>query len=388
MKNVLETIRREIRLVFHDFDMLLIVVLAPFFYTILYGSFYTYKTEHKAPVAVVDEDNSILSKQFIFDCEAHPMLHIQERLQDINEARKLLYQEDVYGIIYIPKDFEKNIKTMRGATIRLYLDNVRFLISNDINRAVSEVKFANDAKSSIEVFERNGLPYEQARNMAEPFKFDIRSIFNPAETYGAFLIPAVLLLVLQQIMLFGIGQSVAKEREENRLPDAYATAGRNVFKMVLGKLIPHWLFFSVLAMLSLFCAIDMFGMEFTGNRNLFALFMLIFFFSMGSFSLAFGTIFRKKVYAFVALSATSYPIFLMAGYAWPHASTPLLVKAVAYCSPGTTIMTTLSRLFYLNMNFDEVWGCALILVIQAVVFFIIAGFRFKVLLKSAGHSEN
>jgi ABC-2 type transport system permease protein len=340
------------------------------------------KLERKAPVAVIDEDNSLLSKQFIFDCEAHPMLHVQERLQDIDVAKKMLYREDIYGIIYIPKDFEKDIKTMRGATVRLYLDNVRFMISNDINRAVTEIKSAYDVKSAVAVYERNGLPYEQARNSAEPFRLDIHSIFNPAETYGTFLIPAVLLLVLQQIMLFGIGQSVAKEREENLLGEAYETSGNSILKIIFGKLAFHWLFFSLLSALSLFCAIDLFGIEFAGSKSLFFLFLLLFFFAMGAFAIAFGTFFKKKVYAFVVLSATSYPIFLMSGYVWPASSTPLFIRMLAVCSPGTTIMAAFSRLFYLNLNFNEVWSTAVVLLIQAIVFIIIAGFRFKVLLKS------
>lgn len=383
MRNILSVAKREIGMIFRDFDLLLVVVLAPFFYTLLYGSFYMNKLERKAPVAVVDADHSLTSQQFVFDCEAHPMLQVKERLQDLAEARKLLYTEEVYGIIYIPKDFEKNLKTFKGATIRLYLDNARFMISNDINRALSEVKFSYDAKSAITVYEKSGLPYEQAKHNAEPFRFEIRSVFNPAETYGAFLIPAVLLLVLQQIMLFGIGQSVAKEREEGSLLHAYEIGGNSIINIVLGKLLVHWGFYSLLTVISFFSAIDLFGMQFAGDKVVFFFFILIFFFAMGAFSLALGTFFRKKAYAFVILSATSYPIFLLAGYAWPHSATPLLVQVLAVCSPGTTIMKALSRLFYLDITFTALAGTALILFVQAIIFIIIAGFRFQHLVKTA-----
>ena len=385
MKNIFDVAFREFKLVIKDSDLFLIIVLAPLFYTALYGSFYMDKLERKAPVVVIDEDNSLLSKEFVFKCDAHPMLQVTDRTTDFEAAKQLLYKEEIYGIIYLPKDFEKNFKQMKGTTVRLYLNNARFMISNDINRAVNEIKFSYDAKNTIELYERSGMPYEQAKNNAEPFQFEFRNIFNAAETYGKFLIPAVLLLVLQQVMLFGMGQSVSKEREEGTLVHAWHVSGNNVFKLLFGKIVLYWLSFTFLAFASLMVVINWFGIQFAGNVVFFVAVLLLFFFTMSVFALTLSTFFKKKVYAFVILSATSYPFFLMSGYAWPHEATPLIIKMISYLIPGTPLMLMLPKIFHSSVAIANISGPIICLLIQAVVYTIFAGMRLHVLTKPANN---
>ncbi len=383
MKNLFAVAFREFKLVIKDSDLFLIIVLAPLFYTALYGAFYMDKLERKAPIVVIDEDNSLLSKEFIFKCDAHPMLQVTERTHDFEAAKQMLYKEDIYGIIYIPKDFEKHFKQLKGTTVRLYLNNTRFMISNDINRAVNEVKFSYDAKNTVELYERSGMPYEQAKNNAEPFQFEFRNIFNPAETYGKFLIPAVLLLVLQQVMLFGMGQSVSKEREDGTLLQAFQVAGKSISTLLFGKISLYWLSFTFLAFASSFVVINWFGIQMTGDKFFFVGILLLFFYTMSVFSFTLSTFFKKKVYAFVVLSATSYPFFLMTGYAWPHEATPLVIKIISYVSPGTPLMLMLPKIFHFSVGLADVSGAVICLAVQGIVYTFLAGVRLKILTKPA-----
>ena len=51
---------------------------------------------------------------------------------------------------------------------------------------------------------------------AYPIKYEDVTLFNPANGFAAFLIPAVLILIIQQTLLLGIGLSAGTAREQNR----------------------------------------------------------------------------------------------------------------------------------------------------------------------------
>jgi ABC-2 type transport system permease protein len=109
--------RREAVILSKDINLISIILIAPFFYAFFYTSTYINKSESKVPVAVMDLDRSVYSKEFIRKLDAHKIIHVNEILTDINTIQDRIYKDDEQSVIIIPENFEKDLKSNKPAKI-------------------------------------------------------------------------------------------------------------------------------------------------------------------------------------------------------------------------------------------------------------------------------
>jgi len=203
-------VMREVNYAIHDTDILIIALVMPMFYAFFYGSLYLQKGEHDVAVVVVDLDHSATSQTLIRQLDAHPFIRITDEVQDLGTAQERLEKFDAQGVIFIPQKFEASLKSGKGADIKLYLNTTRFLVSNDINKGVNEVVQTAAVGIRVRYFQMQGYSLKQAKELMEPLHGEIKPMFNTTETYGDFLIPAILALILQQTLLMSIAETFAK----------------------------------------------------------------------------------------------------------------------------------------------------------------------------------
>ena len=65
IKNILYIWYHEFTNVMRDKGILVFVILTPLFYPLLYAYVYTNEVVREVPVAVVDESNSAISREFV-----------------------------------------------------------------------------------------------------------------------------------------------------------------------------------------------------------------------------------------------------------------------------------------------------------------------------------
>ncbi len=217
LKFIYKAIKREILVITHDVNIISVILIAPLFYAFFYSTVYINKVENKLPVAILDYDNSITSQKLITDLNAHQMINIVEKPLDYETGKKLLEKNDVQCLIIITKGFESDIKQMKGTKVKVYLNTTRFLVSNDINKAVTEVILEKAIEYRKEFFKNQGYSIEQSEQLVDPVRLDMRPLYNTTESYGDFILPGLLALIIHQTLLIGLAESVAKEREEKTL---------------------------------------------------------------------------------------------------------------------------------------------------------------------------
>ena len=98
LSDVLYIWRQEILQVFKDEGVLMFLVVVPLGYPLLYSWIYNNEALHETPVAVVNQSHSVLSRQFINDCDATPDVQVKYYAQDLDEARSLISRQLVRGI--------------------------------------------------------------------------------------------------------------------------------------------------------------------------------------------------------------------------------------------------------------------------------------------------
>lgn len=82
-----------------------------------------------------------------------------------------------------------------------------------------------------------------------PIEYEDISLFNPQDGFASFLIPAVLILIIQQTLLLGIGLSAGTARENNRFKDLVPISRQyqGTLRIVGGKSLAYFLIYALVA---------------------------------------------------------------------------------------------------------------------------------------------
>lgn len=357
MKNFISIIKdvfnREIKFIIKDINILTIILLAPLFYPFFYGSIYWNKAESDVKIVVVDLDRTEYTRELIRKLDSHQMLEVVGTCGDYGKGIESINNTDAQGMILFPQDFTADIKQGKGSLLKTYLNTSRFLVSNDINKAVTSVVSDETTSLRMEFFKMAGYNSDQAEELVEPVQSEIRPLFSYTESYGDFLIPGMLVLILQQTLLIGLSESMAKEREKNSLPGLFSTAQNNIFGAIAGKSILYFILFFAYACFFFTFHFYLFKINFVGSALTLAIFTLLLFISIIFISLFISSFFEKKILSLQIFAFTSYPVFLISGYSWPIESMPKFMQGLAYIIPSTPYLNAFTRITQMGAGISE-----------------------------------
>lgn len=387
-KSIWNLFRREVGMISRDRNLTSILLIAPLFYALFYGSMYLNKTEKDVPVIVVDLDHSITSQKFTRMMDAHQLISVEKIVGDFGYAKKEILTNNAQAIIYIPDRFEADLKTGKGTDIKIFLNTTRFLNSNDINKAVNEVTATLGAGVRLKYYRAQGYSFDQAKEMVEPLRLDMRPLFNFTESYGDFMIPAILLLIIHQTLLIGLSESIAKEREQNTLNDLYEISGRSVLTSLVGKSIFYTLMYSSYALLFFGAFFSLFKINIIGNLFALAFVTLLMIFAVIAMSIFISSFFKRKIIALQFITLSSYPIFLISGYSWPMLAMPQALKLIAWLIPFTPYSNMMVKITQMDASWNNLQSALLHLGILGIIYFLAAYYRMSHLLNRTVTKSN
>lgn len=383
INGALNAFRREIRSITRDMDIITIILIAPLFYAFFYGSVYLNKSEHDVPVTVVDMDHSSLSANLIRYLDSHQLVSVNGVLSDYGSAINKVYSMESQAVLYIPDGFEASLKEGNDTDLKLYLNTTRFLISNDINKAVNEVTATMAGAVKLRFFQAQGYSYTQAKEMIEPLDSQVHSLFNPTESYGDFLIPGLLVLILQQTLLIGLSESISKERENKSIGELFYSAGRSVSAMVNGKGAFYFLMYSAYALFFYTVHFSVFKISFRGSVSALIILTGLFLIAVVYLSIFISSFFSRKIVSLQVIAFTSYPVFLMSGYPWPIQAMPLYIRVIAQLLPSTPYLDAFGRIVHMGAGWNDVLPQMWHIILLIIIGMIISWLRMRSLVKGA-----
>lgn len=374
-------LKRELNIIRKDWDIIAIILLAPLFYSFFYGTIYLHKSETNVKIVIVDEDRSTLSRLIIRELDAHQAIAVSNVLPEFEQAKNRIYNLKAQAIVYIPRKFSQKIKSGRSASLELFINTSRFLVANDINKAVNQVVATFAGGIQIQTLQARGMNFSQARQYIQPLKTDIHPISNPSFSYGDFLIPGLLALILQQTLLIGFSQSVVRERETHSLQELYEMAGRNYFRLIFGKIVYYFGLFLAYAALFLTVHFSLLKQNFKGSLSAAIMLTSIFLLSVILISFFFSTFFKQKLIALQLFAFTSYPLFLLSGYSWPLFSMPAPLKVLSQLLPTTPYLQAIIRITQMGAGWGDIRPELLHLFLLSIVMLVATVVRLRILLK-------
>ena len=374
----------EIKESLRDSGTIVMFIVGMIIYPVAYSFGYIQETVRDIPVAVVDLDHTSLSRQYSRMADATEQIKVAYKPASLYEARDLFYKGDVAGIILIPSGFEKNVYSGRQAPITVYSDAGHFLLYKQVYAGCVYSSQVFGAGIEIRNLLDKGKTMEQVLNEREPLKLNVYNLFNPAGGYATFIVPGILLIVIQQTLLIGIGILWAKHTEKKAIINLKAAINQRwaAFKIVIGQSMAYvtiYLFTSFL-ILGLFYKI----VNFPDKSGFLPTYYLLipYLFTVSFLGMAIGVLFKKRVHALLFIVFISPSVFFVSGAAWPAQALPPVLKILSYILPSTPMINAFIRLRIFGAGLHAISYEYRIMIIQMIVFFIMAVFACAIKLKN------
>ncbi|WP_019673250.1 ABC transporter permease [Psychrobacter lutiphocae] len=333
--------------VFKDKGVLLMLVIAP----IIYGFFYPwpYRSEvvKEIPVGIVDYDRSTLSKTISRYSDASPNLSVQPFASE-QQALEAMYQDQIAGYLIIPKNLESDVYAGKPTHVSVLGNNSYFLLNKQVQMgfttAIGTVSAGVEIKR--DVAQGTYIKTAMAGTQAVPLRID--PLFNKTEGYGAYVVPAVAILILQQTLLMGTALLIGTWHE-NKKQHASLLGW-------LGRIL-------ALGTVTFSVACFYYGWVFSfqnyprGHNILGTLvFMAIYAPTVATLGCFLGMWFKERERSMQIMIFSSLPMFFLSGYPWPVSQLPTPLQYVRWIFPSTSGMNASVQLNQMGASLANVSG--------------------------------
>ena len=346
--------KREFRTTFRDQGVLIFFILVPLMYPLIYGFIYTNEVVRKVPVLVVDDSRSSLSREFIRKVDATADVEVKAYCSNMEEAKQMMKERKAYGVIYVPGNFSSDIALGKQTKVSLYCDMSGLLYYKGILLSATAVSL--DMNKNIKISRAGNTTNRQDEITAHPIDYDNVALFNPQNGFAAFLIPAVLILLIQQTLLLGIGLSAGTAREHNRFKDLVPINRHynGTLRIVMGKGLSYFMVYSIISVYVLCVVPRIFSLNQIGQPDVLILFMLPYLAACIFFAMTASIAIRNRETCMLIFVFTSLPLLFISGISWPGAAVPAFWKYVSYIFPSTFGINGFVRINNMGATLNEV----------------------------------
>lgn len=370
MNSVFYICQKELKAVFKDQGVLIFFLLVPLAYPLLYAFIYTGEVVREVPAAVVDMNKSTLSREFIRKVDATPDVKIQSHCADMEEAKLLLKESKVYGVIYIPESFSSDITKGIQTQVTLYCDMSGMLYYKAILTASTEVSLKMN--KAIKAKRAGNTTDHQDEISATPITYEAVNLFNPQAGYASFLLPAVLILIIQQTLLLGVGLSAGTARENNRFRDLVPLIRQyqGTLRIVLGKSSAYFIIYAIVSAYILCVVPKIFSLVQIAQAGTLAAFILPYVLSCIFFAMTCSIFIHHREACMMIYVFTSVPLLFISGVSWPGSAIPEFWRVISWLFPSTFGINGYIAINSMGATLDQVLPEFRALWIQTGVYFL------------------
>lgn len=372
---------KEMRSTVTDEGVLIFCILVPLLYPLLYSWIYNNEVVREVPVAVVDLSHSNASREFIRSFDASPDTRVAYYCNSLAEARDLTGKQQVRGTLYFPADF--NLRLYRGeqAHVSVYADMSLMLTYKAIFQTVQAVSAR--MSTPIQISQARGFTHRDDEVNAQPLDFEELPIFNTTGGYGNAILPGVLMLILQQTLLLGIGLAAGTARENNRYQDLVPISKHynGIFRIVLGKSMCYFMLYAVMGTYLALVVPRLFGfISLVTAQTLLGL-LLPYILASIFFGMMLSCLVRYRENVMLLVVFTSVPFLFMTGLSWPQSNIPGFWQGIACLVPSTFGVRGFLRISSMGASLSDIRLEYQALWLQVFVYFLLtcAVYRYQII---------
>lgn len=355
-----------------DEGILIFIILLPLAYPLLYAMIYNNETQRQLPICVVDESLTSRSRDFIRRVDATPEINIVSHCTDMAQAQELMRRRDVFAILRVPAEFNNDLWRGRQTVVGVYSDLTSMIYYKVVYLGVINV--AQEVNRNIKVMERQTNVSRREEQLARwPIRFEEVKLYNSAGGFASFLIPPVLMLILQQALCLGVGMSMGRSRERFRgLVIPPTKHYKNTLAIVLGKGLVHFLLFLLMAFYVSMCVTRGFGLPQLGHFWDLLGFFVPYLLACTYMAIFYSSFIYRREDCILLFVFMSIPLLFISGVSWPGAAVPPFWKVIGSVFPSTWGLNAYVRIQGMGASLGDCHTEIMALWILAAIYFLLS----------------
>ena len=367
-------LQNEYKCIFRDGGVMLVLIFALIIYATLYSLAYKNQVLRNVPVAVVDHSQTSSSRRLIELFDAAPNLFVGYTPGSMDEAKDLFYARKVYGIVYIPHDYEQKLLGGEQAIVGIYADASYFLMYRQVFSDVVAGLLGTGSQVEFMRLLAKGATLPQAEATTEPIIFQTKNLFNPYLGYGTFIMPAIIIIIIQQTLLVGIGMMGGTWREFGLYRSLVIPGEKklSVVPIVLGKAVAYFSIYCVTIFYVLGFHYKLFEYPMKAPITDILIFMVPYVLSCIFLGIATSTLFRYRENSILFLLWSSIPILLVSGASLPKEALPEWLYTFGKILPSSNGVEGFLRLQTMGASLEDIAPQITMLWILTAIYFVLA----------------
>ena len=337
--------------------MLIFLIVFSFTFSTYFAGTSIPETIANAPIAIIDEDGSQLSKR-ILSAFYPPLFALSEI--NLEQADKGMDRGIYTFVLDIPPSFQSDVLAGRKPSIQLNIDATR----------MSQAFTGGGYVQQIVMREVNAFTQRYQSAQVLPVELAVRMRFNPNLTQSWF---GTLMDIINHITMMAIiltGTALIRERERGTIEHLLAMPVTPA-EIMISKVWSMGLVVLLTSTVSLIFVVQWFmGVRIDGSILLFMAGVSLHLFATTSMGIFLATITRNMPQFAMLLILVLIPLQMLSGSSTPRESMPLIVQKVMELAPTTHFVEMAQGILYRGAGIEVVWKQFLILAVIGSVLFL------------------
>lgn len=372
-KDIATIIMREFKTIGTSYAILLVLMGGIFVYGLLYNYMYEPNLIRDAPIAVVDQSHSALSREYTRLIDAAPQVKVYCNGDDFPEAKELMKKNEVIGIIYIPEDFETRVNRGDESIFVMYGTTNAFLyyLAMQESSAGAMLELNKKYRPKMLVF----LPQQDTQQITQSKAITVvgTALYNHTEGYGSYLIPAVLMVIIFQTLLMVIGMISGDEKDSgsiSQLPGKGFSFGR-MSGIIISKTFVYCFLYAFFSLFLLGLMPVVFSLPNIGNKYEIVMLMIPYLLATSFFGLAASVFYTDSETPLLMIAFFSVGLIFLSGVSYPLELMPWYWKASHFIFPAAPGTLAFVKINSMGATIADIRQEYITLWIQCAVYFIL-----------------
>lgn len=347
---------------------------------VVYTYIYSNQVVKEVPVAIVNQDATKMSRDYIAMLDATEGTKAISTFTNLQEAKRAYYSKNVQGIVIIPKDFERNIRSGKQVVITTFSDASNMVFYKRILGDVTTINGYFSAGIFIKKEMAKGVSVAKAQENYTPIQAISTSLFNTTAGYATYIIPVLTALIVQLVLLMGIGILSGSRREtvttHTNFPRLLHKGG--TIPVLLAKACLYTAIFMVIIPIQVGIVYALFGIPVRSSLLLMYIFIIPYVFSVVFLGITISALFKRREDSIVFLVLLSIPSLMLSGLSFPIESFSEFYQLISKIIPSTPGINGFVRLTQMEASFLEIINEWNHLWILTAIYFVFAAISLKI----------
>lgn len=332
-------IKKEFLHIFRDPASLVMALMMPIIFTIVFGYAVTTDVNH-IPIAIMDNDQTLESKALTDKFLNSDYFYLQSTTHDDRQIEDLMDKGKIKGALLIPSGYAKDLQKGNKPETLLIIDGT------DPTIARTALQNGNLIANVYQMKQTNGqfsLPQMKTRVW-----------YNPNLESAMFIVPGLIGLIMQNITIMLTAFAMVRERERGTIEQLMVSPLKSS-ELILGKMVPYVLIGTMDFIIALWFGTWLFHVPIRGSLTL--LFILGFGFVICALAIGMliSTKAKNQLQAMQIAFMTILPAVLLSGFMFPRESMPKVIYWISNVIPLTYFLNILRGIILKGVSLEAIW---------------------------------